>query len=415
MEWAKSPIMPISGAVELWTDDFLDQMRLMGDPPADLAIRAILEAGSLGAVNGLLRTLIRNDQPPPADLSGPVGEYLVATAALPQWADHDRILAGQQVFVRHGPLCLAALACASLPACYAQHNEARVLGVTQKLVEHGQRRILETAQFVIDVMQPGGLAPLGRGVRSAQKVRLMHAAIRNLLRAAPPADEDLAQASTLEQALLRTPWDPSNGTPICQEDLAFTLQTFGAVTLSALERFGVELTSAERESYIHAWSVAGALIGVSESLIPSNASEAKLLFEKIQRRQQGDTSDGRALMRAVERFIEGALRDRGVGGSIVAPRLTRMTIRELCPPHTAGLLGVEPLAWWETITSYWIFRAIDRVVDVGDRLTNEDKLRRFIRARLGDLIVRRLARLPRGWQRDVFQIPDSLAHAWGMR
>jgi hypothetical protein len=31
------------------------------------------------------------------------------------------------------------------------------------------------------------------------------------------------------------------------------------------------------------------------------------------------------------------------------------------------------------------------------------------------LIVRRLSRLPRGWQREVFQIPESLENAWGIR
>jgi hypothetical protein len=409
------PSMPIVGTAKQWTDAFLDQARQLGDPPADEAIRRVLHSGSLGGVNALLRMLIRNDQPPPGELSAPVAEFLNATSALPLWADADRILAGQQIFVRHGPLCLAALACASLPACYAQRHEARVLGVTQKLVEHRQRRILETAQFVIDVMQPGGLSALGRGVRSAQKVRLMHAAIRNLLGTPPPESADLARASSLEQELLRTPWDPANGAPICQEDLAFTLQTFAAVILDALERFGVDLTIAEREAYNHAWSVAGALIGVSEDLIPSNAAEGRALFEKIQRRQQADTSDGRALMRSVEGFVEDALRDRGVGGSIVAPRLTRMVIRELIPAHTADALGVQPLSGVESVTSYWIFRAIDRAVDSADRATGRDKVRQFIRQRLGELVVRRLSRLPRGWQRDVFRIPGSLEHAWDIR
>jgi hypothetical protein len=404
--------MPIAGGAEQWTSAFFDQARLIGDPPADHAIRAVVESGSLRDVNRLLRTLIRNDQPPPGDLPAPVADFLLSSAQLPAWTDANTILAGQQVFVRHGPLCLAALACASLPFCYAQRSEALVLGTTQKLVEHEQRRILETAQFLIDVMQPGGLSPMGKGVRSAQKVRLMHAAIRNLLRAAPP--QQMASERTFEQLLLETPWDPANGTPINQEDLAFTLQTFAWVTLSSLERFGADLTPREQQAYLHAWSVTGALMGVSEDLLPSNPTEARTLFEKVRQRQQGETEQGKALTRSVERFVEGALRDRGVGGWIVAPRLTRMVMRELLPGQTADLLAVAPLAWWESITSYWIFRAIDRVVDSAALATGEDKVRVFIRARLGELVVRRLSRLPRGWQRDVFQIPDSLEHAWGL-
>ncbi|MEZ5392150.1 MAG: oxygenase MpaB family protein [Bryobacterales bacterium] len=362
--------MPIAGGAEQWTDAFLDQARLLGDAPADAAVRRVVESGSLGRVNRLLRTLVENDQPPPGDLPAPVAEYLATTAVLPSWADANTILAGQQVFVRHGPLCLAALACGSLPLCYAQRSEARVLGTTQKLVQHEQRRILETAQFVIDVMQPGGLSPRGRGVRTVQKVRLMHAAIRNLLRTPPPVDAP-AVATSLEQVLLATPWEVADGAPISQEDLAFTLQTFGVSILGSLDRFGVELTVGEREAYLHAWSVAGSLLGVSEDLLPSNETEARTLFAKIQRRRQGASEEGRALTRAVERFIEGALRDRGVGGSIIAPRLTRMTIRELIPEHTAYLLDVQPLQWWESLTSYWIFRAIDRFVDHADALTDQ--------------------------------------------
>ena len=90
-----------------------------------------------------------------------------------------------------------------------------------------------------------------------------------------------------------------------------------------------------------------------------------------------------------------------------------MMIRELIPEHTAYLLGVQPLQWWESLTSYWVFGALDRFVDHADALTNDAKLHRFIRGALGELIVRRLARMPRGWQREAFRIPESLERAWG--
>jgi hypothetical protein len=59
---------------------------------------------------------------------------------------------------------------------------------THRLINHPFRRIVETAQFVLDVMAPDGLGHSGRGVRSAQKVRLMHAAIRHLILAAEGMD-----------------------------------------------------------------------------------------------------------------------------------------------------------------------------------------------------------------------------------
>lgn len=404
--------MPIAGDPPHWTDAFLDQMRQEGDPAADDAIAEVIESGSLGDVNRLLRTLIRNDQTPPAELPQPVRDYLTETAALPAWADRDKIRAGQAVFREHGPLCLASLACASLPACYAQRAEARVLGATQKLARHEQRRILETAQFLIHVMQPGGLDPDGQGVRTTQKVRLMHAAIRRLLTTTPPSEASTEAEPGFEQVLLETPWDPALGLPICQEDLAFTLQTFSALTLDSLREFGVDLDNSEREAFDHAWAVVGALIGLREEMIPSGPGEGRMLFERIQQRQQAATEEGRELTRAVGRFIEKTLEANGAGGSFLAPRVTRITMRRLLPARTADLLGVEPLTWWESLGSYFIFRVLDDFVDHADELSNQDKLFRFIRNALGVLIVKRLTRIDRGWQRRAFEIPDSLLDHW---
>ena len=92
-----------------------------------------------------------------------------------------------------------SLACASLPACYAARRGVQLLSLTARLQSDPVRRIGETAQLTLDGMAPGGLVPGGRGVRDAQKVRLMHAAVRHLVR-----DSDV--------------YDPEWGVPINQED-----------------------------------------------------------------------------------------------------------------------------------------------------------------------------------------------------
>src|SRR5213082_2231935 len=62
-----------------WTDEFLDELREAGDPPADAVVTEILGAGEAGAVNRLMKTLVRNDGMPPAKLPAPVRDYLAAT------------------------------------------------------------------------------------------------------------------------------------------------------------------------------------------------------------------------------------------------------------------------------------------------------------------------------------------------
>ena len=169
-----------------WTDRDLEPWRSVGDPLADGVIREIYDdARSVTAVNNLLNLMVRHDVAPPDELPPAARRYYQETAALPPWVDEAANAKGEEVFMRYGLLSLTSLICASLPACYAMRNGVHVLGITQQLGAHTHRRIYETAQMVIDVMARGGLAPGGRGVRSAQKVRLMHAAMRYLLTVAP--------------------------------------------------------------------------------------------------------------------------------------------------------------------------------------------------------------------------------------
>ena len=94
----------------------------------------------------------------------------------------------------------------------------QVLALTARLHTDPVRRIGETAQMTLHAMSAGGLAPGGAGIRDAQKVRLMHAAVRHL-------------------ALASDDWVPV-GTPVNQEDLAFTLLTFSIVALDSIRKLG---------------------------------------------------------------------------------------------------------------------------------------------------------------------------------
>src|SRR5262249_36156671 len=140
-----------------------------------------------------------------------------------------------------------------LPADYAAKKGVKVLHRTAQLTRRPVRRVFETTQMVVDVMAEGGLGSEGRGVRSAQKVRLMHAAVRHLLTHDPA-----------------TPWDASLGLPINQEDLAGTLMTFAYVVLDGLARLGIALASDDREAYVHCWQAIGRIMGVREELIPAD-------------------------------------------------------------------------------------------------------------------------------------------------
>ena len=141
-----------------------------------------------------------------------------------------------------------ALACASLPACYAARKGVQVLHLTARLQTDPVRRIGETAQLTLDAMAPGGLAPGGAGVRDAQKVRLMHAAVRHLVGTSGA-------------------WDPDWGVPVNQEDLAGTLMTFSIVVVDSLRKLGVSVSDEEADAYFHAWNCVGHILGLDARLL----------------------------------------------------------------------------------------------------------------------------------------------------
>lgn len=168
----------------------LESMRFEADPLADETVRQLFASGvGMGRVNELLAHLIRH-APPPGELLPEASDqaaraalepYLAHCQTLPPWADRAVIGRAGALFAEHGMLAFSVLGCASLPVGYAAPEAARVLGFTQQLTAHAQRRLAETALFLIDVMSLGGLEPGGRGLQDIARVRLMHAAIRHLL------------------------------------------------------------------------------------------------------------------------------------------------------------------------------------------------------------------------------------------
>ena len=129
---------------------------------------------------------------------------------------------------------------------------------------------METGQFLMDTLTVGGLGEHGKGRRTIQRVRLMHAAVRHLVAARNEQQPGL--------------WDPDWGLPINQEDLAGTLIAFSGVVVDQLVRLGVQLSDADIDAYLHVWNVIGHLLGVRDELLVHDVGDAVALFDAIRRR-----------------------------------------------------------------------------------------------------------------------------------
>jgi hypothetical protein len=388
--------MPGGTEHQRWTDALLDRMRQLGDPLADAPVAAVLEGGGVDEVNALMRTLVRADRPAPEDLPDALQAYLSTTLPLPKWADSGKIERGQRVFERWGIHICICLFCASLPSSYAAAKGVQVLHLTARLDTDARRRVMETGQFLVDVLTVGGLEDQGKGRRTIQRVRLMHAAVRHLIRA----------RNELAPGLWNADWDE----PINQEDLVGTMLAFSTIAIDPLRRLGVRLSDKDIDAYLHLWNVIGHLLGVHDELLVRDADDATALAGAIERRQFKPSSAGQELTSALLELLDQLTPGRTFDD--VSPALIRHLIGEqiadmlLVPPSDL----VDDLGWFAR-TTQWLFV---HVVGRPERNAPRYHIMSRLAPRLGRNLVATSLTLERGGERAPFDIPDHLALCWGL-
>jgi hypothetical protein len=377
-----------------WTNALLDHMRQLGDPVADTPVAAVFERGGVHAVNAIMQTLVRVDQPVPEQLPDELQDYLTTTLPLPEWADMGKIQRGQQLFETWGIEIALCLFCASLPSSYAAAKGVKVLYLTAQLDTNTRRRVMETGQFLIDVLTAGALDEHGSGRRVIQRVRLMHAAVRHLIKARNEEKPGL--------------WQPDWGTPINQEDLAGTLLAFSCVVIDPMRLLGAHIPAEDVDAYLHLWNVIGHLLGVRDELLVRDITEATTLVDTIRRRQFKASPEGQDMTAALLRLLD-ELTPVHRFDDIIPP-----LIRHLIGDETADLLNVPQSDLADEIARF------DRVakrfyVDVFGQ-SKSDSPRYEMVSRLarpfGRELLRTLFALERGGDRAAFAIPDHLARSW---
>ncbi len=373
-----------------------EAMNRVADPLADRTVAALVGpwTGAEGAVTGpgaarlaaatrLMVTWTTNasllDWQAPADADPEVARILAAYLAegrrLPDWVRPADVERAEALFMAYGPLSCTLLFCASLPECYVLPHLAEVLHAAGQLEAHTEHRIRQTAAMVFPVMMKGGLLqPDGGGVAQVLKVRLIHATIRHLiLRGDPqgvqgtvPARPHPGSRAGLHQALSAHGWDVARqGLPCSQTELAYTLLTFHYVFLRGLRQLREPVSTEDEAAFLHAWNVAGHVLGIRAELMPRDMAQAERMFQDIQsltlaRPAQPDVRPGlgRALMDAM-------------ANSIRVPVLRSLPVpmtRWLVGPATAAAIGADERVGLLVRASFAIGLALTRAVDALVRL-----------------------------------------------
>jgi hypothetical protein len=362
-------------------DAQLDDHRTRGDAALD----AVVSQLTPGAVGEMLGMLFRSDSIPDDP------RFQALCERLPPVAVEDRALLeeGQQLFQLFGPEMLLVLGCYGLPAAYAASNGVQVIYRARRLKDDGQRRLSETAQMLINVMVPGGLEPGGIGARSARKVRLMHALVRQHVR-----------------SLKEPPWPALHGMPINQEDLGGTLLTFSLVVLDGLRKIGAVVAPSAERGYFAVWCHIGAILGIDAELRPRDFGAAMALAARIGQRQFRTSAEGRHLASELIKVNDALFPIAGYGLSLMhffldesAFGVNLAQLLELPPPNWTRLL-VRARAAQKRVVPSWLHR-----------VPGAERRRRAF----AGFFTQQLLLLQRPDKQSPFELPPGLLTRWQLR
>ena len=365
-------------------DAFLEEMRSAGDEPADKAVKSWLEGGAKREPRGLAKELIGFDEAPRL----PELLKLLEKPDDPDLTfDEQEEALAEYLFADHGLKILMILAFYSLPAAYAAVRGVPVLnskhGSTGGLVKDVNRRLIETTQFVLEVLTSIRPTPTPRcqapqhdkAVGSARRVRLLHALVRTLI---------------LDHADPR--WNKQDlGTPVNQEDMAGTFLTFSWVVIDGLRKLNVRMSPEQERVFYDIWKRFAPSLGLIPRLIPATIDDAERLTRLIRARQVDGpiqagrvNEDGKVMAKALLDF----LRDSLPWPLKYIRRLPASVMRFFLPTEptdVATSIGIPRTYGLDELVRLWFFIEAHitryKIFDVMNRLVFKEWGRRDERAK----------------------------------
>lgn len=192
----------------------------------------------------------------------------------------------------------------------------------------------------------------GKGYITAKKVRFLHASMRFILMnpgKSPAKNTDLDQKSFAEAiSQIEKPYDfETLGVPVNQEDLAYTLLTFAYCIPNGLGKWGIKWNAEEKQAFLHTWKIIGYTLGIQENLLTDDWEEAERLFNVIQKRQAGESSQAKQLTETLIGFFQDYLPkhfglNQGIAARLIKEQLgskhTKMVMPEEYIKASKGLL-----------------------------------------------------------------------------
>jgi endo-cleaving rubber dioxygenase len=229
------------------------------DDATDPLVASLLESGQVPAVNTAFESWVDNGDPLPAAFPAPLRTYLQTYNTLPSWADPAKLARAAQFNKRMSLYLFLLYGLGSGIMSTVIPREARNVyhsagGADMK------SRAAKTFTYGYDLSAEDAFQPSGHFVVTSNKTRLTHAAVRHLLP---------------QSAAWRAVTDDQDFIPISNGDILVTFHSLGTFVHSKLTSWGIRMSAAEQDAFLHQWQVALHLLGVRDDFIPASWSAAK--------------------------------------------------------------------------------------------------------------------------------------------
>ncbi|MDQ0578494.1 oxygenase MpaB family protein [Streptomyces rishiriensis] len=280
--WSWSSAGSIAG-----TDTVTDPFQVW-DPDADDVAARLLADGSIPSVNRAWDSWVRNKDALPSGMPGYLTEYLRGVNQLPSWADPELLAASEKLYKRLNSYLFVSESLGSGILSTVIPREARAVywsagGANMK------DRAAKTFTFGYDLHSPTAWQPSGYFIVSANKTRLVHSVVRNLLVTSPRFMETADQPK-----------------PISNGDILVTFHSVATVAYDNMKKWGIKLSAKEEAADLHAWQVALHLLGVQRQFIPASWAEAHKQADQMLWPIVSPTVEGISLTKALLGYIEDA-------------------------------------------------------------------------------------------------------------
>ncbi|MFJ7213083.1 oxygenase MpaB family protein [Amycolatopsis sp. NPDC098790] len=247
------------------------------DDEVDRLMAGILDRGGVPAVNTALRPWVNNGDPLPTGLPTDLAGYLQQVNRLPSWADAAKLRRAADFNRRKDTYLFMLYGLGSGIMSTVIPREAKSVYWSAGGANM-QDRAAKTFTFGYDLSDLNAFQPSGQFVVTANKTRLVHAAVRHLLPQSPHwravADEQI---------------------PISNGDILVTFHSLGTYVHRKLLEWRVPMSAADEEAFLHQWQVAIHLLGVRDEFIPKTWAEADAQSTRVLTPLLSPTTEGKEL------------------------------------------------------------------------------------------------------------------------